>query len=149
MIDFELIELTDRGDIAGTYDVYKYCMFAPTEEKFIKKVQAFMAYDSIRVFACLYRTAIKGVIVISFLDRYNAEIVGIAVDRDSRDLGIGSYMIQKIIDVFALNSMSAETDKETVGFYQKNGFEITESASVFDNETVIRYKCRFTPGRAL
>jgi len=37
-----LIELTHKNDILQTYEIYKHCMFMPTEEKFNKKVEQFL-----------------------------------------------------------------------------------------------------------
>ena len=36
-----LIELTHKNDILQTYEIYKHCMFMPTEEKFM-----FLSYVS-------------------------------------------------------------------------------------------------------
>ena len=36
-IAFDLIELTNKLEFGNTYDIYKYCMFMPTKEKFQKK----------------------------------------------------------------------------------------------------------------
>ena len=35
----------------------------------------------------------------------------------------------------------AETDNDSVVFYQKNDFSITEFYETYDGETVVRYKC--------
>ena len=58
----KLIELTDKNDILKTYDTYKYCMFMPTEEKFSKKIDNFLADKSIKYFVCYEQDEIKGVI---------------------------------------------------------------------------------------
>ena len=43
-----------------------------------------------------------------------------------------------------LVSVYAETDDDSIGFYRKNGFSITEFSETYDGETVIRYKCELT-----
>lgn len=141
-MELNLIELTDKGDISMTYDIYKHCMYMPTEEKFNKKTDIFFSDDSVKIFACLYQKEIKGVIVISFLEQYKIEIIGIAVDISAHKKGIGSYMLNKLVDEYGLISVFAETDNDAVGFYRKNGFSITEFTENYDGETVIRYKCK-------
>ena len=47
-----LIELTHKNDILQTYEIYKHCMFMPTEEKFNKKVEQFLNNNSVKIFAC-------------------------------------------------------------------------------------------------
>jgi len=137
----KLIELTDRNEIYKTYDIYKHCMFMPTEEKFNKKIDTFLIDNSIKIFACFNRGEIVGVIVISFLERNKIEIIGIAVVLSARSKGIGSYMINQTVTDYGLISVYAETDNDAVGFYQKNGFSVTEFSEIYDGEKVVRYKC--------
>ena len=47
-----LIELAHKNDILQTYEIYKHCMFMPTEEKFNKKVEQFLNNNSVKIFAC-------------------------------------------------------------------------------------------------
>ena len=139
-----MIELTDRSDIFGIYDVYKHCMYMPTEEKFKKKMDTLLSDDSVKIFACLRQGEIKGVVAASFLAQHRIEIIGIAVDASARNQGVGSYMIEKIKNAYDLIILYAETDDDAVGFYRKNGFGITEFSETHDGETFIRYKCELT-----
>ena len=41
-----------------------------------------------------------------------------------------------------LISVYAETDNDAVGFYLKNDFSVTEFSETYDDETVLRYKCK-------
>ena len=140
-MELKLIQLTDRKEILSTYNIYKFCMYMPTEEKFNKKIDTFLNDDSIKIFACLYQEKIKGVIVISFLERYKIEIIGIAVEKSDRNKGIGTYMINKIVNEYGLISVLAETDDDAIDFYRRSGFGITECIKNYDGETVIRYRC--------
>ncbi len=143
-MEFKLIELTDKNEASKTYEIYKHCMFMPTEEKFNRKIDLFLNDNSIKVFACFSQGEIEGVIVISFVEQDKIEIVGIAVDLSARDKGIGSYMINQVIKDYGLLSVYTETDNDAVGFYRKNGFSITEFSETYDGETVVRYKCELT-----
>lgn len=139
-----LIELTHKNDILQTYEIYKHCMFMPTEEKFNKKVEQFLNNNSVKIFACFSHGKIVGVMAVSFIEQKKVEILGIAVDLSARGKGIGSYMIKQVINNYDLLSVYAETDNDAVGFYQKNNFSITEFSEIYDGETVIRYKCELT-----
>ena len=44
-----LIELTHKNDILQTYEIYKHCMFMPTEEKFNKKVEQFLNNNFVKI----------------------------------------------------------------------------------------------------
>ena len=136
-----LIELTHKNDILQTYEIYKHCMFMPTEEKFNKKVEQFLNNNSVKIFACFSHGKIVGVMAVSFNEQKEVEILGIAVDLSARGKGIGSYMINQIVTDYGLTFVYAETDNDAVGFYQKNGFSITEFYETYGDETVLRYKC--------
>ena len=140
-MELELIELTHKNEVCKTYEIYKHCMFMPTEEKFNKKIDQFLNDNSIKIFACLNEGEIEGVIVVCFVEQSKIEIIGIAVDLSARGKGIGSYMINRVINNYRLHSVYAETDNDSVVFYQKNDFSITEFYETYDGETVVRYKC--------
>ena len=140
----KLRELTLKNEILQTYEIYKHCMFMPTEEKFNNKVDLFLNDNSVKIFACFEQDKIVGIMVVSFKEQKKIEIIGIAVDVSARGKGIGSYMIKQVINNYDLLSVYAETDNDAVGFYQKNNFSITEFSEIYDGETVIRYKCELT-----
>jgi len=140
-MSFNLVELTTKNEIAGTYDIYKHCMFMPSKEKFNKKIAYFLNDDTIKIFACVHHDEINGVIVISFVEPRKVEIIGIAVDMSARNLGIGSFMINKLAADYDLLAISAETDDDAVNFYRKNGFSITEFSKTYGENTVTRYRC--------
>lgn len=143
-MELELIELTHKNEIFQTYEIYKHCMFMPSEEKFNKKIDRFLNDNSIKIFACFNQGEIEGVIVVSFVEQSKIEIIGIAVDLSARGKGIGSYIINQVINNYCLHSVYAETDIDAVGFYQKNDFSITEFYKTYDGEAVVRYKCELT-----
>ena len=140
----KLVELTHKNDVLQTYEIYKHCMFMPTEEKFNRKVEQFLNDNSARIFACFEQEKILGVMVVSFTEEKKVEIIGIAVNATARRKGIGSYMIDQVVNDYGLLSVYAETDYDAVGFYRNNGFNIMEFSETYDTETVIRYKCELT-----
>ena len=144
-MELKLIELTDKDSICKTYGIYKYCMFMPTQEKFNKKIDSFLGDNSIKIFACYQHDEIKGVISISFTEQNKVEILGIAVDISTRSKGIGSYMINKLVNDYGLTYVLVITDDDAVEFYGKCGFNITKFTKTHnDGETVTHYKCELT-----
>ena len=140
----KLIELTHKNEIFQTYEIYKHCMFMPTEEKFNNKVDIFLNDNSVKIFACFEQDKLLGVMVVSFIEQKKIEIIGIAVDVSVRGKGVGSYMINQVLNGYDLISVYAETDNDAVGFYRNNGFRIVEFSEIYDDETVFRYKCELT-----
>ena len=143
-MNLKLRELTLKNEILQTYKIYKHCMFTPTEEKFNNKVDLFLNNNSVKIFACFEQDKILGAMVVSFIEQRKIEIIGIAVDVSVRRKGVGSYMINQVVNNYGLLSVYAETDNDAVGFYRNNGFNIEEFSETYGNETVIRYKCELT-----
>ena len=143
-MEHKLIELTNKDEVCRTYEIYKHCMFMPTEEKFDKKIDLFLNDNSVKIFAYLNQGKIIGVMVVSFIEEKKIEIIGIAVEVSARGKGVGSYMINQVVNNYGLLSVCAETDNDAVGFYQKNGFNIIEFSETYGAETVVRYKCELT-----
>ena len=94
--------------------------------------------------ACFEQDKILGVMVVSFIEQKKIEIIGIAVDVSARGKGVGSYMINQVVNNYGLLSVCAETDNDAVGFYRNNGFSIVEFSETYGAETVVRYKCELT-----
>ena len=139
-----LIELTHKNDILQTYKIYKHCMFMPTEEKFNIKVNQYLNDNSVKIFACFEQDKILGVMVVSFIEQKKIEIIGIAVDVSACGKGIGSYMINQVLNNYGLLSVYAETDNDAVGFYRNNNFSVVQFSETYGDETVVRYKCELT-----
>ena len=143
-MDLKLRELTLKNEILQVYEIYKHCMFMPTEEKFNNKVDLFLNDVFVKIFACFEQDKIVGIMVVSFKEQKKIEIIGIAVDVSFRGKGIGSYMINQAINNYDLLSVYAETDNDAALFYRKNGWSIMEFSETYGNETVVRYKCELT-----
>ena len=58
-MEHKLIELTNKDEVCRTYEIYKHCMFMPTEEKFDKKIDLFLNDNSVKIFVCLNQIMIK------------------------------------------------------------------------------------------
>ena len=137
----KLLELTTKNELLPLYNVYKDCMYLPNKDKYREKVQSWLMDDWIRIFACVHDSKRKGLLVLKFTSTDQAEITGISVEEGSRNQGIGSFMIREIQLRFPNIKMNAETDRDAVVFYKKNGFQITEIQKNYNGETVTRYLC--------
>ena len=143
-MNLKLRELTLKNEILQTYGIYKHCMFMPTKEKFNNKVDLFLNDNSVKIFACFEQDEVLGVMVVSFIEKKKIEIIGIAVNSSVRGKGIGSYMINQVVNDYGLLSVYAETDNDSVGFYRNNDFSIVEFSEIYGDEPVVRYKCELT-----
>ena len=146
-MNLKLRELTLKNEILQTYGIYKHCMFMPTKEKFNNKVDLFLNDNSIKIFACFEQDEqdeVLGVMVVSFIEQKKIEIIGIAVNSSVRGKGIGSYMVNQVVNDYGLLSVYAETDNDSVGFYRNNDFSIVEFSEIYGDEPVVRYKCELT-----
>ena len=143
-MNLKLRELTLKNEILQTYGIYKHCMFMPTKEKFNNKVDLFLNDNSVKIFACFEQDEVLGVMVVSFIEQKKIEIIGIAVNSSVRGKGIGSYMINQVVNDYVLLSVYAETDNDSVGFYRNNDFSIVEFSEIYGDEPVVRYKCELT-----
>lgn len=141
-MDYAMMELIRVEDIVQTYDIYQACMYLPTKVKFLKKIEAYVHDEHIRVFACKTPHGFCGVMTVRFTGDDKAEIIGIAAEASMRRSGIGSFMIRWLAEAYSVDEIYAETDDDAVGFYRKNGFCITKTTEVYDGQCVIRYLCK-------
>ncbi|WP_197061399.1 GNAT family N-acetyltransferase [Halobacillus sp. BBL2006] len=82
---------------------------------------------------------LAGCIGIKFSTKHKAVIQQIAVSPNYRNQGIGERMIEFFLEQYNLRELSAETDGDAVGFYQKLGFEVKCLGEKYKGVT--RYRC--------
>ena len=83
--------------------------------------------------------------VFDSIDDYN--IIGIAVDNNFQKQGVGTMLLQKVIEVAKLNkvnSISLEVDKKNdkaINFYKNKGFKVTNIRKKYykDNDAYIMW----------
>lgn len=123
---------TDKGRA-----LLSLAMYMPTEEKLRLKAEKYAAGKEYRaVFAmegdcpiglCIFRSRQGG-----------AEIISLSVLPLLQRRGIGRAMITHLQNRIRM-PLTAETDDDAVGFYQKCGFSIDRLGEVYPG--VIRYRC--------
>ncbi|MFJ8526782.1 GNAT family N-acetyltransferase [Bacillus sp. NPDC094106] len=89
--------------------------------------------------ASLYKYQEHGCVGIELIGKNKARVCHIAVSPDSRNKGVASDMIKKMIHVHGLTYIEAETDCEAVEFYRKFGFMITSLGEKYQG--VERFHC--------
>ena len=127
--------MTDRA-----YQVYRDCMFAPTEEKYRRKMGGYLA-DGCRVRVCEADGSLAGIAVTAPAENGSAELVGIAVERSFRGQGIGRQLLADAVRQAGAARLFAETDGDAVGFYRRCGMTAQKLTVLYDGVPVTRYRC--------
>ena len=70
-----------------------------------------------------------------------AEIIGIAVSDNARRKGIGKQLIQRVMESENLESVNAQTDGDSIGFYRKCGFSEEKNIIGYPDGSAVRYNC--------
>ena len=135
-----LCENTDWLLSKEAFSIYASCMYHPTYEDYKSQMKDYSSDSSVKVFVCENRGKKTGMIVLKLSD-VAAEIIGIAVSDNARRKGIGKRLIQSVMESENLESVKAQTDADSIGFYRKCGF--TEEKDVIDypDGAVVRYNC--------
>lgn len=115
--------------------------YQPTPEKLAARTAAYQADPDVSAFACFDQEKPLGVLVLKNRGARSFEILSIAVNPDSRNLGIGSKLITYASDCLHCSRITAETDADAVGFYRSYGFEIRSLGEKYPG--CIRYLCTF------
>lgn len=121
------------------YNIYSACMFEPTFNKFKLKTEQMQNDSSVCVYGYFSNEKIIGVISTQEADKF-IEIIGIAVDIQKRQSGIGTKLIDYVKDK-SQKTIIVETDSDAVMFYKKCGFAIEEKIISKSNISYSRYVC--------
>ena len=125
----------------NAFSIYKDCMYMPSYEKYIEKMKAFIFDPTLKVYCFKNHCEYVGILIIKVVDN-RAEIIGMAVDEKRRCSGIGREMLKFVIEKENIKFITAQTDDNAVGFYEKCGFEIKKKAVRYPDGDVIRYNCQ-------
>ena len=122
------------------YSIYAPCMYHPTCEDYRTQMEGFLQASSVKVFVCEDRNRKAGMMVLKFSEAA-AEIVGIAVSDNARRKGIGTQLIQRVMESENLESIKAQTDDDSIGFYRKCGFSDERIVIEYPDGAAVRYNC--------
>ncbi len=136
----ELSELTCREEVLAAFEVYKDCMYLPTEEKYRRRMEGYLSDPQVRIFACRRSGKTVGMAVVS-MAKDAGRLMGIAVTQPLRRQGIGAFLLRSLALAYAPLPLLAETDADAVGFYRSCGCTVTAFTEIYDGDPVTRYRC--------
>lgn len=120
-------------------NVRELLSFATSEKNVEKEYELYMQSPVRELYGYDLESEVAGCIGIEFLSPKHCEIKHIAVSPNHRRIGIGSKMINIILEKYSLSFMFAETDKDAVNFYKNYGFKITSLGEKYPG--VERFQC--------
>ncbi|MBO4877503.1 MAG: GNAT family N-acetyltransferase [Ruminococcus sp.] len=120
--------------------IYASCMYHPTYEDFKKQMEDLLNDPFVSVYVCENQGVKTGMIILKLSDAV-AEIIGIAVSEKERRKGIGSNMLQYIMESEDLERIEAQTDDDSIGFYRKCGFAEERIVVEYPDGVAVRYNC--------
>ncbi len=122
------------------FSIYASCMYHPTYKDYKAQMEDYMHDSSTKVFVCEDRGRKTGMMVLK-LSEDAAEIIGIAVSENARRNGIGKQLIQSVMESGNLESIKAQTDDDSIGFYRKCGFSEERIVIEYPDGSAVRYNC--------
>ena len=135
-----LCENTDWLLSKEAFSIYASCMYHPTYEEYKAQIEDYFHDLSVKVFVCENRGEKTGMIVVKLAESA-AEIVGIAVSDNVRRKGIGKQLIQRVMETEHPESVKAQTDEDSIGFYRKCGFSEEKNIVEYPDGKAVRYNC--------
>ena len=122
------------------FSIYASCMYHPTYDEYKTQMKDYLLDSSVKVFVSENRGRKTGMMVLK-LSEAAAEIIGIAVSDNARRKGIGKQLIQRVMKSENLESVKAQTDDDSIGFYRKCGFSEERIVIEYSDGSVVRYNC--------
>ena len=122
------------------FSIYASCMYHPTYDEYKTQMEDYLLDSSVKVFVSENRGRKTGMMVLK-LSEAAAEIIGIAVSDNARRKGIGKQLIQRVMKSENLESVKAQTDDDSIGFYRKCGFSEERVVIEYSDGSVVRYNC--------
>ena len=122
------------------FSIYAPCLYHRTCEDYRAKMEECLSDPAVKIFVCEYRGRKRGMMVLK-LSEAHGEIIGIAVSENARRKGIGRQMIRSVMESEDLESLTAWTDDDSIGFYRRCGFSEEKILMEYPDGTAVRYNC--------
>ena len=139
--EYEIIDIKPNINSPEIKALVFHYLYKPTQKEIENRISEYTKNDKINIYGCIAENITTGIIVIKRSSPTAAEIVGIAVSPECRNLGLGRKMIEYVVENSRYETITAETDDDAVDFYKKCGFSITDLGYKYGNSR--RYKCAF------
>lgn len=147
-LGIELSKITAVADVKASLfnpevlTLLKPSVFNPTPERLKDRAEKYSEDKNIFVYACKKDGIYVGIVVFG-TGNGTAEILDIAVKPEYRKHGIGKSLIDFIFTQFPIDTITAETDDEAVGFYKRCGFDVIGFGMKCNNKRYICNKLKF------
>ena len=135
-----LCEDTDWLLSEEAFSIYASCMYHLTYNDYVGLMEDYLSDTSKKVFVYEDRGKKTGLMVLK-ISEDAAEIIGIAVSDNARRKGIGTQLIQRVMESEDLKSVKAQTDDDSIGFYRKCGFSDERIVIEYPDGAAVRYNC--------
>lgn len=132
--------ICDVKEIITEADILKLLapsVYNPNEERLQGRAKKYQEDEETNVYVYKEDNEYKGIVVFEIFDS-TATILDIAVNPEHQGKGIGSKLMDFIFNSFDVDSITAETDDDAIGFYKKYGFVVADTKVEFDTK---RYVC--------
>ena len=132
--------ICDVKEIITEPDILKLLapsVYNPTEERLLNRAKKYQEDENVNIYAYKEDGRYKGIVIFKIINN-SATILDIAVKPDYQGQGIGSKLVDFIFNQFKIDSITAETDDDAIGFYKKYGFIVADTKVEFDTK---RYVC--------
>lgn len=131
---------TDSIVYKSLVDLMATDMFQPTDRRIRERIASYQSADTY-LYACIENGSHLGLVGYRLCGNI-ATVMDIAVRDDMRGQGIGTFLIDRLIQTTCVAQVLAETDEDAVGFYKAYGFTVIDTKTVCDTA---RYLCRYIP----
>ena len=122
------------------FSIYASCMYHPTYNDYVGRMEDYLSDTSKKVFVYEDRGKKTGLMVLK-ISEDAAEIIGIAVSEKLRRRGIGKQLILSAMELEGIGKIEAQTDDDSIGFYRRCGFSEEKSIIDYPDGSVVRYNC--------
>ena len=146
VLGIELQKITAVADVKASLfnpevlTLLKPSVFNATPERLKDRAEKYSADKRTNVYACKIDGVYAGIVVLK-TGHDTAEILDIAVKPEYRKHGIGRSLIDFVFNQLPIDTITAKTDDEAIGFYKRCGFTITSVGEVCGTK---RYFCKLS-----
>ena len=136
------LTFSDKGWLLSeeAFSIYCQCMYHVTYEDYKTQMDLYLSNPSVKVFVYEDRDN-KAAVMVLDTSGNTAEIIGIAVSDKFQHKGIGKQLIQSVMESENLESIKAQTDDDSIGFYRKCGFTGERVEIEYPDGLAVRYNC--------
>ncbi len=138
IINTKWIDLKTYPNRSAIISLLSDCMYA-NNEAVLTEFEKYQMTASRTLYGKCNTSELIGLIGVEHNSEYVAELKHIAVRSDYRRCGAGREMIMKYVMEHDIQILIAETDKDSMHFYEKIGFAIASLGEKYPG--VERFKC--------